>query len=129
LYRLVSSFYEEVKGCWEECFERIYGRWRGFLDRVVEAYVDCGNYACGFARVRCPKCSAEYLVAFSCQTRSFCPSCAAKRAAIFGAHVVEEVAAEVGHAQWVSAYPPEFRGPPTSSQHLTLPAALCRVLL
>ncbi|MCP4902399.1 MAG: hypothetical protein GY906_35985 [bacterium] len=102
LYRLVETFYEEVKGQWEERFERLYGRWRGFLERAVSSYVDCGNYSCGFARVRCPECASEYLVAFSCQTRSFCPSCAAKRAAIFGAYVVEEVVAEVGHAQWVS---------------------------
>ena len=29
-------------------------------------------------------------MAFSCQTRSFCPSCAAKRAALFGAYLVKE---------------------------------------
>ena len=58
--------------------ERLYGRWRGFLDRVVSSYVDCSNFSCGFARVRCPECASEYLVAFSCQTRSFCPSCAAE---------------------------------------------------
>jgi hypothetical protein len=109
LYRLVESFYDEVKGCWEDRFERLYGRWRGFLDRVVNAFVDCGNYSCGFARVRCPECASEYLVAFSCQTRSFCPSCAAKRAAIFGAYLVEEVVAEVGHAQWVFTVPKMLR--------------------
>ena len=113
LYRLVETFYEEVKGCWEECFERLYGRWRGFLDRVVSSYVDCGNYSCGFARVRCPECASEYLVAFSCQTRSFCPSCAAKRAALFGAYLVEEVVAEVGHAQWVFTVPKMLRPQPT----------------
>lgn len=63
---------------------------RGFLDRVVSSYVDCSNFSCGFARVRCPECASEYLVAFSCQTRSFCPSCAAKRAALFGAYLVKE---------------------------------------
>jgi hypothetical protein len=109
LYRLVETFYEEVKGSWEERFERLYGRWRGFLDRVVSSYVDCGNYSCGFARVRCPECASEYLVAFSCQTRSFCPSCAAKRAAIFGAYLVEEVVAEVGHVQWVFTVPKLLR--------------------
>jgi len=109
LYRLVETFYEEVKGCWEERFERLYGGWRGFLDRVVSSYVDCGNSSCGFARVRCPQCASEYLVAFSCQTRAFCPSCAAKRAAIFGAYVVEEVVAEVGHAQWVFTVPKLLR--------------------
>ncbi len=116
LYRLVETFYEEVKGCWEERFERLYGRWRGFLDRVVTSYVDCGNFSCGFARVRCPECASELLVAFSCQTRSFCPSCAAKRAAIFGAYLVEEVVAEVGHAQWVFTVPKMLR-----------PYFLCRI--
>ena len=96
MYRLVEAHYDTVKGVWEERFERLYGRWRGFLDRVVAAYTDCGNFGCGFARVRCPECAAEYLVAFSCQTRSFCPSCAAKRAAIFGAYLVEDLAEEFG---------------------------------
>lgn len=81
LYRLVERYYEEVKGVWEECFEGRYGAWRGFLDSLTRRYLDCGLYECGFARVRCPECAAEYLVAFSCQTRTFCPSCAAKRSA------------------------------------------------
>ncbi len=33
----------------------------------------------GFARIRCPDCAEEYLLAFSCKTRELCPSCAAKR--------------------------------------------------
>lgn len=48
-------------------------------------------------------------MAFSCQTRSFCPSCAAKRAAIFGARLAEEIVAEVGHAQWVFTVPKMLR--------------------
>jgi len=75
----------------------------------VSSYVDCGNYSCGFARARCPECAAEFLVAYSCQTRLFCPSCAAKRAAFFGAYMIEEVVAEVGHAQWVFTVPKMLR--------------------
>ena len=44
-------------------------------------YLDCGLYENGFARIRCPECSDEYLLAFSCKTRELCPSCAAKRSA------------------------------------------------
>ena len=29
LYRLVEAFYDEVKGCWEDRFERLYGHRRG----------------------------------------------------------------------------------------------------
>ena len=73
--------YDEVRGQWEERFERRYGFWRGFVDEQVQRYLDCGLYENGFARVRCPDCRAEYLLAFSCKTRELCPSCAARRAA------------------------------------------------
>ncbi len=82
MYRLAERYYDEVKGLWEECFEGRYGRWRTFLDVPVLRYLDCGIHDCGFARVRCPECRAEVLVVFSCQTRPFYPSCAAKRSAV-----------------------------------------------
>jgi len=63
-----------------ECrFEREYGFFRPVVKEVVERYLDCGNPRCGFARTRCPSCRAEYLLAFSCKTRGFCPLCQAKR--------------------------------------------------
>ena len=55
----------------------------------------------GFARIRCPDCAEEYLLAFSCKTRELCPSCAAKRSAATAALSAEEAFEEVGHAQWV----------------------------
>ncbi|MCP4304207.1 MAG: hypothetical protein GY788_04850, partial [bacterium] len=51
---------------------------------TVYTFLDCGGFEQGFARVRCPDCRAEFLVATSCKRRGFCASCAAKRAAIFG---------------------------------------------
>ena len=70
-----------MRGQWEERFERRYGFWRGFVDDKVRRYLDCGLYENGFARVQCPDCHEEYLLAFSCKTRKLCPSCAARRAA------------------------------------------------
>ena len=81
LYRLVETLYDEVKGLWEERFERRYGFWRGIVDEQVRRYLDCGLFENGFARIRCPDCHSEYLLAFSCKTRELCPSCAAKRSA------------------------------------------------
>ena len=75
LYSLLDSLYETVKGAWEDLFERRYGFWRGLLDGVVARYLDCGIFERGFARVRCPDCAAEYLLAFSCKGRGLCPSC------------------------------------------------------
>ena len=61
------------------------------------------------ARAYCDECRSDYLVAFSCSRRVFCPSCAAKRAAIFGALLQEEILEKVGHAQWVFTVPKLLR--------------------
>jgi hypothetical protein len=45
----------------------------------------------GFARARCPDCTAEFLVAFSCKGRGVCPSCTTKRLAATAAHLVDSV--------------------------------------
>ena len=52
--------------------------------------LDCGLYENGFARIRCPECAEEYLLAFSCKTRELCPSCSAKRSAGTAALLSEE---------------------------------------
>jgi hypothetical protein len=89
--------------------ERRYGFWRGLLDGVVARYLDCGIFERGFARLRCPDCAAEFLLAFSCKGRGLCPSCGAKRAAEFAAFLKDEVVADVGHAQWVFTVPKLLR--------------------
>jgi len=61
---LVEALYDKVKGVWEEHFEQRYGFWRVFVDDVVNAYLDCGRFESGFARVRCSDCGDEFLVAF-----------------------------------------------------------------
>jgi len=84
---------------WEDLFERRYGFWRGLLAGVVARYLDCGILDRGFARVRCPDCAQEFLLAFSCKGRGPCPCCGAKRAAEFAAFLHDEVVADLGHAQ------------------------------
>jgi hypothetical protein len=107
--RLVETFYDEVKESWEGRFESRYGFWRAAAEAAVYAFLDCGIYDQGFARVRCDSCSAEYLVAFSCQQRGLCPSCAAKRGALFGAFLTEEVREPVGHCLWTFTVPKMLR--------------------
>ena len=109
LYRLFETHFDEVRGQWEERFERRCGFWRGFVDEQVRRYLDCGLFENGFARIRCPDCAEEYLLAFSCKTRELCPSCAAKRSAATAALLAEEVLEEVGHAQWVFVMPKMLR--------------------
>jgi ribosomal protein S27E len=124
LHRLVEALYDQAKGVWEERFEDRHGFWRGFVDDVVNAYLDCGRFESGFARVRCSGCGDEFLVATSCQMRGFCPSCGAKRAAAFGAFLVDEVLEQVGHAMWTFSLPKMIR--PYFIHHPELRGRLCR---
>ena len=76
----------------------------------VNAYLDCGRLHGGFARIRCPTCHAEHLLAFSCRVRGLCPSCQAKRSALFAEWLVEEVLLPVPHRHVVFTIPKALRG-------------------
>ena len=86
-----------------------YGYWRPVIAAVVERYLACGILKHGFARVRCGACKHEYLLAFSCKCRYFCPSCHAKRLALWGLWLEETMLADVPHRQVVLAVPKRLR--------------------
>jgi len=109
LYQLLDAHYERVKDLWDERFERRYGFWRGRWDTAVARFLDCRLFEPGFARIVCPSCRAELLVAFSCKGRGLCPSCGAKRAALFAELLQQHVLADVPHAQWVFSMPKMLR--------------------
>ncbi|MCK4426549.1 MAG: transposase zinc-binding domain-containing protein [Deltaproteobacteria bacterium] len=50
------------------------------MDDVVHDDLKCGDLKEGFAKVRCtnPDCRKEYLLAFSCKGRWFCPRATSK---------------------------------------------------
>ena len=77
--------------------------------RVIYQYLDCGILANGFARVKCHKCKNEYLLAFSCKRRHFCPSCHAKRVAVFGEFACSNVLKNVCHRHFVFSIPKIIR--------------------
>jgi len=109
LYRVLSHHFEDFLAEYENRFEREYGYFRPIVKEVVEKYLDCGNPRCGFARIRCPVCRAEYLLTFSCKTRGFCPSCQAKRVEIWGDWVRERLFWDVPHRQVVFTIPKMLR--------------------
>jgi hypothetical protein len=61
--------------------------------------------AAGFARVYCPGCRKEELVAFACKGRGFCSSCGGRRMADTAAHLVDRVFPDVPVRQWVLSLP------------------------
>jgi len=76
---------------------------------VIYKYLDCGDLHMGFARVRCENCGHEYLLAFSCKRRQFCPSCHQKRVIEYGEWLLTEVLKDVPHRQWVFSIPKRLR--------------------
>ena len=59
----------------------------------------------GFARIRCAACAHEYLLAFSCKCRYFCPSGHAKRLALWMPWLDRTLLAPVPHRQVVLTIP------------------------
>ena len=94
-YQCVEDHFEDFEQVYEERFERAYGFYRPYLRSVIYRYLDCGILRNGFARVRCAECGHEYLLAFSCKRRHFCPSCHQKRVVEFGEWVCGEVLKKV----------------------------------
>ena len=98
---------------WDETFvERTRSSDRqlpGHVEKELRAYLECGILAHGFLRVRCEDCAEDRVVAFSCQRRSFCPSCMGRRMADTAARLTDEVLPQVPVRQWVLSLPYEIR--------------------
>jgi hypothetical protein len=77
----------------------------GFVWRELEAFVDCGDAARGFAWLVCDDCGFHRLVPFSCKGRGFCPSCIGRRMAERAARWVDELVPVVPVRQWVLTVP------------------------
>jgi hypothetical protein len=75
-----------------------------FIEREFRRYLDCGLLCHGFARIRCPGCGHEQLLAFSCKGR-LCPSCVGRRMADTAAYLVDQLLPAAGYRQWVLTFP------------------------
>ncbi|MCC6212576.1 MAG: transposase zinc-binding domain-containing protein, partial [Burkholderiales bacterium] len=83
---------------------RASGEVRRVVERnVLERFLDCGDPHQGFARIRCGGCGHELLLAFSCKTRYFCPSCHQKRVLAWG-DWVEHPGARPGFILFVQTF-------------------------
>jgi len=112
LFRLLQDHFPAFHSCYEERFAATYGDWRPVVREVAEKFLTCGILAHGFARVRCERagCGHEYLLAFSCKARYFCPSCHARRLALWTLWLEETLLARaVPHRQVVLTIPKRLR--------------------
>jgi len=109
LYRVLADHFETLERVHEERFEPTHGPLRRAARRAVGRFLDCGLLEHGFARVRCDACRAEFLVAFRCKGRQFCPSCHARRLAEWSLWLAERLLAPVAHRQVVLTLPKRLR--------------------
>ncbi|HIP82492.1 MAG TPA: transposase [Desulfocapsa sulfexigens] len=105
LYRLLLNHFDNFEQVCDQRFSHDYGFYRPVISEVVRAYLKCGDLKQGFARVRCPDCHYEYLLAFSCRGRWFCPSCHAKKVVQFGEVLRENILYPVPHRLYVFSIP------------------------
>lgn len=106
----ISSLFAAVlERVHEERFEPSHGPLRSVARHAFGRLLDCGLLEHGFARVRCGACRAEFLVAFRCKGRHFCPSCHARRLAEGSLWLAERLLAPVAHRQVVLTLPKRLR--------------------
>ncbi len=108
-YKCVESHFEELELVWDERYAHCFGYWRPYVMDVIHRYLDCGDLHCGFSRVKCEDCGHEYILAFSCKRRHFCPSCHQKRVVEYGEWLLTNVLKDVPHRQWVFSIPKRLR--------------------
>jgi ribosomal protein S27E len=105
LWCIIQKHYTEFLVQYDDSCVRKYGYLRPIISEVVQGYLKCGDLSEGFARVRCPDCHHEYLLAFSCRGRWFCPSCHAKKVVQFGMQLKENILYPVPYRQYVFSIP------------------------
>jgi hypothetical protein len=106
LYRAVHETLETFLAHARETYAAPLPR---YVERELRGYVRCGVFAHGFTRCHCDACGSDLLVAFSCKGRGICPSCAGRRMANTGAHLVDRVLPDVPVRQFVLSLPFELR--------------------
>jgi hypothetical protein len=108
-FRCVQDHFEQLEMLWQDRYASRYGFWRPYVIDVIYRYLECGDLHFGFARVKCQDCGHEYLLAYSCKRRHFCPSCHQKRVIEFGEWLCNQVLKSVAHRQWVFTIPKRLR--------------------
>jgi hypothetical protein len=75
LWQCAHRHFAEFVAIYPHDYQPRLGPLRPVIPQVVQKFLDCGDLERGFARVRCDHCRHEYLLAFSCKSRWFCPAC------------------------------------------------------
>lgn len=131
LWQCLSRHFDTFLEIYEERYQPRYGHLRPVIPEVVRKFLECGDLARGFARVRCDRCKHEYILAFSCKGRWFCPSCHQKKVQLFGELLRGTILHPVPHRHFTFTIPkmlrPYFRFDRGLLKELCRTANLCLV--
>ncbi len=125
LWQCINNHFDDFLLAYSNKYEQKLGFLRPVIPRVINKFLDCGDLVHGFARVRCKQCGHEYLLAFSCKGRWFCPACHEKKVLLFGEFVIGSVTFPVPHRHYVFTIPKILR--PYFRYHRELLKELCAV--
>jgi len=95
LWQCARRHYDEFEEIYPTQYQPRYEILRRIIPEVVHKFLECGDLARGFARIRCDHCQHEYLLAFSCKSRWFCPSCHQKNVQTTDRFILDHVLAPV----------------------------------
>ena len=70
LWKCFHAHFDHFTAAYPRDYQSRYGVLRGVIPEVVDKFMGFGDFAKGFARVRCDECSHEYLLALFLQRRA-----------------------------------------------------------
>jgi hypothetical protein len=80
-----------------------------FVRKELQGFLECGRLFRGFGLLECQGCRERRVVAWSCKSRGFCPSCLGRRMAATALNWQEHVLPAVGLRQFVLTLPHPLR--------------------
>lgn len=110
LWQLIHHGWDDFLAHYEARHRKNLGPLSPQAVSTVEAFLCCGDLASGFTRLHCPDCGHERLLAFTCKTRHFCPSCHQRRVRGTSEWIARAVCHDVPHRQFVFTIPKVLRG-------------------
>ena len=105
LWQIIHHGWDEFQSQYESKYRKVHGPLRKDVVAVVEKFYRCGDLAQGFTRLHCPDCGHEKLLAFTCKTRGYCPSCHQRRAIETADWIARDLTFNVPHRMYVFTMP------------------------
>ena len=109
LWQIIHQGWDQFQTHYEADHRKTHGPLRTDTIQVIEKYYRCGDLAQGFTRLHCPDCGHEKLIAFTCKTRGFCPSCHQRRALETADWIARDITFDVPHRMYVFTVPKVLR--------------------